>query len=113
MKQQKFILYSSVFLLHLNFAFAQNAISLNQAIEIGLKNNYSIQLANNNQSIASTNKEAALANLLPKLDASASVNNSGVDTRQVFVTGVTQEKIMQNLRSKMQAFSCRGCCLMA
>lgn len=100
MKQQKFILYSSVFLLHLNFAFAQNAISLNQAIEIGLKNNYSIQLANNNQSIASTNKEAALANLLPKLDASASVNNSGVDTRQVFVTGVTQEK--NNAKSSQQ-----------
>ncbi len=100
MKQQKFILYSSVFLLQLNFAFAQNAISLNQAIEIGLKNNYSIQLANNNQSIASTNKEAALANLLPKLDASASVNNSGVDTRQVFVTGVTQEK--NNAKSSQQ-----------
>lgn len=100
MKQQKFILYSSVFLLQLNFAFAQKAISLNQAIEIGLKNNYSIQLANNNQSIASTNKEAALANLLPKLDASASVNNSGVDTRQVFVTGVTQEK--NNAKSSQQ-----------
>lgn len=100
MKQHKFILYSSVFLLQLNFAFAQNAISLNQAIEIGLKNNYSIQLANNNQSIASANKESARANLLPKLDASASVNKSGVDTRQVFVTGVTQEK--NNAKSSQQ-----------
>jgi hypothetical protein len=86
--------------LQLNFAFAQNAISLNQAIEIGLKNNYSIQLANNNQSIASANKESARANLLPKLDASASVNKSGVDTRQVFVTGVTQEK--NNAKSSQQ-----------
>lgn len=86
--------------MQLNFAFAQNAISLNQAIEIGLKNNYSIQLANNNQSIASANKESARANLLPKLDASASVNKSGVDTRQVFVTGVTQEK--NNAKSSQQ-----------
>lgn len=92
MKNYKLILYSVVFILSLNTVYAQNTLSLNQAIEIGLKNNYSIQIANNNQSISTTNKEAAISTLLPKIDANAGINKSSVDTRQVFVTGITQER---------------------
>ncbi len=92
MKNSKLILYSVVFILSLNTVYAQNTLSLNQAIEIGLKNNYSIQIANNNQSISTTNKEAAISTLLPKIDANAGINKSNVDTRQVFVTGITQER---------------------
>ncbi len=92
MKNYKIILYSVVFMLSLNTVYAQNTLSLNQAIEIGLKNNYSIQIANNNQSISTTNKEAAISTLLPKIDANAGINKSNVDTRQVFVTGITQER---------------------
>ncbi len=92
MKNYKLILYSVVFILSLNTVYAQNTLSLNQAIEIGLKNNYSIQIANNNQSISTTNKEAAISTLLPKIDANAGINKSNVDTRQVFVTGITQER---------------------
>jgi outer membrane protein TolC len=84
----------------LNTAFSQNTLSLNQAIEIGLKNNYSIQIANNNQSISTTNKEAAISTLLPKIDANAGINKSNVDTRQVFVTGITQER--NNAKSTQQ-----------
>ena len=72
--------------------FAQEKLSLKQAVEIGLQNNYSIQIANNNQDITSKNREAAISNLLPKVDATASLNKSTVDTRQVFVTGVVQER---------------------
>src|SRR5574343_431158 len=81
------IVFSTPFL-----AEAQELISLKRAIEIGLQNNYSIQIANNNQEITSKNKEAAISTLLPKIDASASLNKSTVDTRQVFVTGVIQER---------------------
>jgi len=87
-------------MLSLNTAFSQNTLSLNQAIEIGLKNNYSIQIANNNQSISTTNKEAAISTLLPKIDANAGINKSNVDTRQVFVTGITQER--NNAKSTQQ-----------
>jgi outer membrane protein TolC len=100
MKNYKLILYSTVFILSLNTAFSQNTLSLNQAIEIGLKNNYSIQIANNNQSISTTNKEAAISTLLPKIDANAGINKSNVDTRQVFVTGITQER--NNAKSTQQ-----------
>lgn len=71
---------------------AQELISLKRAVEIGLQNNYSIQIANNSQEISSKNKEAAISTLLPKIDATASLNKSTVDTRQVFVTGVIQER---------------------
>lgn len=100
MKNSKLILYSVVFILSLNTVYAQNTLSLNQAIEIGLKNNYSIQIANNNQSISTTNKEAAISTLLPKIDANAGINKSSVDTRQVFVTGITQER--NNAKSTQQ-----------
>ena len=100
MKNYKIILYSVVFMLSLNTVYAQNTLSLNQAIEIGLKNNYSIQIANNNQSISTTNKEAAISTLLPKIDANAGINKSNVDTRQVFVTGITQER--NNAKSTQQ-----------
>lgn len=71
---------------------AQESLSLTKAIEIGLQNNYSIQIANNSKDISEKNREAAKANLLPKLDATASINKSNVDTRQVFVTGIVQER---------------------
>src|SRR5574343_1140473 len=74
------------------FTEAQELISLKRAVEIGLQNNYSIQIANNSQEISSKNKEAAISTLLPKIDATASLNKSTVDTRQVFVTGVIQER---------------------
>ena len=80
----------------LNELFAQEKISLSQAVEIGLKNNYSIQVANNQKDISIKNKEAAVSVMLPKLDATASYNKSTVDTRQVFVTGVTQERNKAN-----------------
>lgn len=80
--------------------YAQESLSLNKAIEIGLQNNYSIQIANNSKDIAEKNKEAAISGLMPKVDASAGINKSSVDTRQVFVTGVVQER--ENAKSTQQ-----------
>ena len=88
-----FVLANSIFV---NELFAQEKISLSQAVEIGLKNNYSIQVANNQKDISIKNKEAAVSVMLPKLDATASYNKTTVDTRQVFVTGVTQERNKAN-----------------
>ncbi len=72
--------------------YAQQQVSLKNAIEIGLKNNYSIQLANNDKDISEQNRKAAISAILPKVDASAGINKSVVDTRQVFVTGIIQER---------------------
>lgn len=72
--------------------YAQQQLSLKNAIEIGLKNNYSIQLADNEKDISEQNRKAAISAILPKIDATAGINKSVVDTRQVFVTGIIQER---------------------
>lgn len=73
-------------------AVAQQSLSLKQAISLGLQNNYSIQLSNNDYEITEQNRKAAISALMPKVDATAGINKSVVDTRQVFVTGVIQER---------------------
>lgn len=73
-------------------AFAQQSLSLKQAIGLGLQNNYSIQLSNNDYQVTEQNRKAAISALMPKVDATAGINKSVVDTRQVFVTGVIQER---------------------
>lgn len=88
----KIVFSAMIVLLIKQDVIAQEMLSLNKAIEIGLQNNYSIQIASNNKDIAEKNREAAKSNLLPKIDATASLNKSTVDTRQVFVTGVIQER---------------------
>ncbi len=75
-----------------SYSFAQQSLSLRKAIEIGLQNNYSIRLAESDADITEQNRKAALSALMPRIDASATYNKSIVDTRQVFVTGVIQER---------------------
>jgi len=75
-----------------SYSFAQQNLSLRKAIEIGLQNNYSIRLAESDADITEQNRKAALSALMPRIDANATYNKSIVDTRQVFVTGVIQER---------------------
>lgn len=75
-----------------SYSFAQQPLSLRKAIEIGLQNNYSIRLAESDADITEQNRKAAISALMPRIDASATYNKSIVDTRQVFVTGVIQER---------------------
>jgi len=57
---------------------AQNApyLSLKEAVEIALKNNYNIQLSQNNKSIAQNNVTPGAAGMLPVLTGSLSQSNS-------------------------------------
>ncbi len=75
-----------------NASIAQQTLTLRKAVEIGLQNNYSIQLSNNDFEITEQNRKAAISTLLPRIDATAGLNKSTVDTRQVFVTGAIQER---------------------
>lgn len=87
------LIKSIVFLFFIvSSSFAQQSLSLRKAIEIGLQNNYSIRLAESDADITEQNRKAAISALMPRIDASATYNKSIVDTRQVFVTGVIQER---------------------
>ncbi len=52
-------------------SWAQETLTLNNAIELGLQNNFSIQIAHNDQSIAVNNNTAGNAGMLPSLDVEA------------------------------------------
>jgi outer membrane protein len=56
--------------------FAQEFMTAEDAIAIGLKNNFDIQVARNNREIAENNKGKGTAEFLPLLDVNASVRRS-------------------------------------
>lgn len=59
---------------------AQQLISAEDAIKIGLKNNFDIRIAKNNQEISENNTGLGTAGFLPKLDATGSYNLNSTDT---------------------------------
>lgn len=71
-------------------AVAQDTLRLTDAIQIGIEENYSIQIANNNQNIAKSNYTLGNAGFLPTLDAIASQNYDVQDTEQTFASGDEQ-----------------------
>lgn len=73
-------------------AEAQNALTLEQAIETGLKNNYSISIEKNNSKIAENNNSLGNAGMLPKVDLNASVNFANNATKQEFSSGLIVDK---------------------
>ncbi|MBD3170829.1 MAG: hypothetical protein GF307_15250 [candidate division Zixibacteria bacterium] len=87
------LLRLSVIILILNsIVFAQEEMTLEEAIRIGLENNYSIRIARNNSDIASNNKGLGTANFLPTLDAAAGYQKSSTEeeTNSPFSFGDTE-----------------------
>lgn len=66
-------------------------LALEEAIAIGLKNNYSIIIARNEEKEAANNNTPGNAGFLPVLDINAGTNNAVSNTRQEFFDGRTQE----------------------
>lgn len=62
-------------LLFLITAIAQESLSLTQAIEIGLKNNYQIQISERELEIAQKSNDWSIAGRYPSLDAFLNLNN--------------------------------------
>lgn len=80
------------FIFFFDTAFSQQKLSLNESIQIGLENNYSIKIAKNQEKVSAETRKAGRSAILPKVDANASLNQSINDTRQVFVTGGINER---------------------
>lgn len=87
-----YILITSVILFVPLLASSQQKLGLNESIQIGLENNYSIKIAKNQQALSEESRKAGLSTILPKVDANAGLNQSINDTRQVFVTGGINER---------------------
>lgn len=83
----KFILFAPL-LIGFVLLPAQQIISLEEAIKLALKNNYGIEIARNEESIAKNNNDLENAGFLPQIDASASNLWSNNNTHQESSTGV-------------------------
>jgi outer membrane protein len=72
--------------------FSQNTISLQQAIEATLKNNYDIQIQKNRTEILNTNSDAAISNFLPKAGINISKSGSINSIEQKFSNNTETKK---------------------
>lgn len=71
---------------------AQEKLTLQQAIEMALKNNYDINIEKNNAIIAANSNTLGNAGMLPKVDLQASTNLANNATKQEFSSGLTVDK---------------------
>ncbi|MBZ0200840.1 MAG: TolC family protein [Ignavibacteriaceae bacterium] len=74
-----FLLYSSI--------FAQQKLTLQNAVETALKNNFSISIARGQMEIADNNLSPGSAGFLPTLDASGTILRSVTNTTQEYFDG--------------------------
>ncbi len=73
-------------------SIAQDRMTLEEAIQIALENNYDIKLTRNDIEIAKTNASRANAGMLPVVTGNFNTNNTSSNTRQTLSSGVTQER---------------------
>lgn len=82
-----------------NISLAQGILTLEDAIRIGLENNYAIKIAQNDQQIITNDATYGNAGFLPVLDAIANRNFSVEDAEQRFLEGPT--RVIDNARSNV------------
>ena len=75
-----------------SLVFSQENLSLEEAVKIALKNNYSINIARNESKIADNNSNIGNAGFLPSVDASGSYIKSNNDTKQEYFDGRTVDR---------------------
>lgn len=80
------------FVFYCGLNFAQESLTLQQAIEIGLKNNYSIIISKNQSIAAINNVSLGNAGALPQLNLNLSQTNSVNDINQKYATGAEVNK---------------------
>lgn len=78
---------------------AQDTLTFKSCVQIGLEQNYSLQIIRNEEAIATTNYNMGLANFLPDLNANARQSYSIVNSRQVFFSNPSQPQERNNAKS--------------
>lgn len=66
-------------LLLMSSAWAQEALTLEEAIRLGLKNNYDIRIARNDAKVSENNRGLGMAGFLPTVDATGNYNLADYD----------------------------------
>jgi len=86
---KKMIVLSALFLLAAP-VYAQQEMTLEDAIRLGLKNNYNIQIARNNAEIAGNNKGRGTAGFLPTLDAAGNYRFNDIEIESSASTEISK-----------------------
>lgn len=71
---------------------AQETLSLKQAYEIALKNNYAIQIASSELDIVKRNNSLGNAGMLPTLTGTVNQDNQVINTKQKFLSGAENNR---------------------
>ncbi|MDP1802228.1 MAG: TolC family protein [Bacteroidota bacterium] len=75
-----------------NYLVAQDILTVNDAIKIGLEKNYSVLIVKNNQEIAKAQNNFGNAGMSPTVSLNAGLNAASLNSHQEFNTGVTQDR---------------------
>ncbi len=92
MRIYKYILIICFAFFITNGAFAQAKLTIEEAIEAGIKNNYNIVIEANNAKVASNNNNLGNAGMLPVVDLNASTNFGNNAVKQEFNSGLLVDK---------------------
>ncbi|MGK7369853.1 MAG: TolC family protein [Candidatus Halalkalibacterium sp. M3_1C_030] len=94
-----FSLFTLLTLLLSQSLFAQDTLSVEEALSIGMENNYSIRIAGNESKIAENNYTLGNAGFLPSLSATGSRSYSIQDSKQEFAQGGIPNSTTENAKS--------------
>ncbi len=92
---KQWISYAAALLLlagNLQAQVGEEALSLQEAIRVGLEKNYDIRIAKNNQRMADNNHSVGNAGFLPSVTAQFDQSNASNNTRQEFLSGQILER---------------------
>lgn len=92
MNRKTFKLYIILILLLAGNLQAQERLSLEQAVQLALENNFDIKLNKNDVEQAKNNVSRANAGMLPVITGNFSTNNTVSNTKQTLSSGQTQER---------------------
>jgi outer membrane protein len=75
-----------------NYLVAQDLLTVNDAIKIGLEKNYSVLMVKNNQEIAKAQNNFGNAGMSPTVSLNGGLNAASLDSYQEFNTGAIQDR---------------------
>lgn len=88
----KSVLFQLVLMVLLPKVMAQEVLTVDQAVQIALKNNYDIKIATNELRVDKENNNIGNAGMLPQVDASLTKNNSIQNSKQIQSNGNVAER---------------------
>ncbi len=86
------ILFLIFLLVNSIFINAQEVLTIENAIKLGLEKNYNVLISKNNSQIAKTQNNFGNAGMSPTVSVNASANQANINSYQEFSSGVVQDR---------------------